>query len=195
MHPKKRNSITSLLFWILFISFLISTSPVYGAKKVTIKIPKEKKEEVKPPSEPPPKPEKAEPGVIEGETRTEEIKKEGYSYDPSDKVDPFKPFVVIKKVEKEVETETREPKTYLESLEISQLTVSSIILSEDKGNWAMVRDSKGEGHVINVGTPIGRKGGKVVKILKDEVVVKEYYRDFRGNEVPNFVSMKLPSVD
>ena len=79
------------------------------------------------------------------------------------------------------EAEKKKPKTYLETLDISQLSLSAIVLT-DKENWALVRDSKGDGHVIKVGTSIGIKGGQVITILKKEVIVREYDVDFRGHE-------------
>jgi Tfp pilus assembly protein PilP len=64
---------------------------------------------------------------------------------------------------------------------------------EPKGNWAMVRDAKGLGHVIRVGTPIGTNEGVVASIEEGEVVIKEKHADFRGQEVIKEVKKKLPS--
>jgi len=185
---RKRNRITLLLlFGIVAIFFLLGMTPAQAKKKVIIKIPQEEKEITKPAEKPPEVETKAE-GI---EAKDEKGKEPAtYSYDPTNKVDPFKSFIVVKK---ELE-EKRKPKTYLETLEISQLTLSAIVLT-DKGNWALVRDSKGDGHTIKVGTPIGRKDGKVIKILEKEVVVRESYRDVRGRKETRDISIRLPSVD
>ena len=45
----------------------------------------------------------------------------------------------------------------------------------------MVRDSKGDGHVIKEGTAIGTNGGVVFKIEEGKVIIREEYMDFRGN--------------
>jgi Tfp pilus assembly protein PilP len=103
-----------------------------------------------------------------------------------------KSFISIKE-ELGGETE-EEPRTYLETLDISQLTVSAIVLS-GKGNWALIRDSKGDGHIIKIGIPIGKSRGKVIRISKNEVIIREYYKDIKGKRITRDVSMKLPSVD
>lgn len=128
----------------------------------------------------------------EGEA-AEEKAPEPYFYDPTNKVDPFKSFIIVRR-ELEEEKEKEEPRTYLETLDLSQLTVTAIAISK-KNRWALVKDSKGEGHVIGIGTPIGRKRGQVVKILKQEVVVREHDKDYRGNEVINDISLKLPKAE
>ncbi|HDH88339.1 MAG TPA: hypothetical protein ENF36_09965, partial [Desulfobacteraceae bacterium] len=118
--------------------------------------------------------------------------KAAYFYDPTNKTDPFKSFIVVRRELEEKEQE--KPKTYLETLDISQLTLSAIVLGS-KGNWALVRDSKGDGHVIKVGTLIGRKNGRVKRILEKEVIVTESYKDIRGREQIKDISIKLPEVD
>ena len=140
---------------------------------------------------------KAAEGISEKETAEgeaiEEKAREEYFYDPTNKVDPFKSFIIVRK-ELEEEKDKEAPRTYLETLDLSQLTVTAIVLSK-KNKWALVQDSKGEGHVINIGTAIGRKRGQVVKILEREVVVREYDTDYRGNEVAADISLKLPEAD
>jgi len=87
-----------------------------------------------------------------------EERKEGpkYTYDPSGKTDPFKSFIAEQ--EEMEEKAKRRPKTYLETLDLSQLELIAIIVGA-KGNYAMVKDSKGTGHVIQKGTSIGTNGG------------------------------------
>jgi Tfp pilus assembly protein PilP len=140
---------------------------------------------------------KASEGISEkekaGGEAAEEKAREAYFYNPRNKVDPFKSFIVVRK-ELEEEMEKEEPRTYLETLDLSQLSLTAIVISM-KNRWALVKDSKGEGHVIEIGTPIGRKRGQVVKIMEKEVVVREHDRDFRGNEVINDISLKLVEAD
>ncbi|MFC1494399.1 pilus assembly protein PilP [Thermodesulfobacteriota bacterium] len=114
-----------------------------------------------------------------------------YIYDPSGKTDPFRSFITAQ--QEQMEKERGEPKTILETLELSQLKLTSIIVS-DKGKWAMVTDSKKEGHVIKEGTPIGRDGGVVYKINPGEVIIREEYRDFRGETKYREIFKKSPSI-
>jgi Tfp pilus assembly protein PilP len=124
------------------------------------------------------------------ETKKEEKKKEesNYFYDPAGMTDPFKSFIAEQ--EEVAEKQRRKPKTYLETLDLSQLELIAIIAGP-MGNYAMVRDSKGVGHVIVKGTAIGTGGGVVDKITDREVVIKEEYKDFRGTTKQKEITKKL----
>jgi len=124
----------------------------------------------------------------EGPAKGEEKK---YFYDPTGKTDPFKSFIAEQ--EEMAEKIKRKPRTYLETLDLSQLELIAIITGS-RGNYAMVRDSKGVGHVIVRGTAIGTNGGVVEKITEKEVVIKEEYQDFKGATKFKEVSKKLPSL-
>jgi Tfp pilus assembly protein PilP len=191
VRPKRRNrnSIIIYVFALLIgLAFPPGVTVAQSTPETTVNAGKEK------PATPQ---KKATEGISEKETAegeaTEEKASGEYSYDPTNKVDPFKSFIIVRK-ELEEEKEKEEPRTYLETLDLSQLTLTAIVLSE-KSKWALVQDSKGEGHVINIGTAIGRKRGQVVKILEREVVVREYDTDYRGNEVVTDISLKLPEAE
>jgi Tfp pilus assembly protein PilP len=112
-------------------------------------------------------------------------------YDPAGKTDPFKSFILEQ--EEMAEKVKRKPRTYLETLDLSQLELIAIITGP-RGNYAMVRDSKGVGHVIVKGTAVGTNGGVVDKITDKEVTIREEYQDFRGATQFKDVSKKLPSL-
>ena len=99
----------------------------------------------------------------------------------------------IAKREKIEKKEKRKPRTYLETLNLSQLNLSVIVVSP-KGKWAMVRDSKGLGHVIKEGTSIGTNGGIVHEIRAGEVIIREEYKDFRGKIQHKDIVKKTPST-
>ena len=114
-----------------------------------------------------------------------------YFYDAAGKTDPFKSFIAV---EDEVsKKKKRKPRTYLETLDLSQLELIAVMLSK-KGNWAMVRESKGTGHTIKVGTAIGTNGGIVHEIEDKKVVVREEFKDYKGNTVYRDITKKLPSL-
>lgn len=115
-----------------------------------------------------------------------------YSYDPTGKTDPFKSFIAEQ--ESVEEKRVRKPRTYLETLDLSQLELIAII-SGPKGNWAMVRDSKGVGHVIQKGTLIGTNSGAVYAVTEKEIIVREEYKDFRGNVQHRDIAKKLPNIE
>ena len=112
-----------------------------------------------------------------------------YVYNPKGKPDPFSSFIARQEAF-EKKRKKRKPRTYLETLELSQLELIAIIIGP-KGNWAMVRDSKGVGHVIKKGTAIGTNGGIVYKILPDKVIIKEKHMDFRGKQFTKLIVKKL----
>jgi type IV pilus assembly protein PilP len=115
----------------------------------------------------------------------------GYVYDPTGKNDPFQSFIVI--AEEKEEDERKEPKTYLETLELSQLDLAATIIGP-KGKWAIVKDSKDDMHIIKEGTPIGTNGGVVYEIRQGEAVIREEFRDFRGETQHREISKKPPSA-
>jgi type IV pilus assembly protein PilP len=115
---------------------------------------------------------------------------EGYIYDPTGKTDPFKSFIAIQ--EEMEEMKRRKPRTYLETVELSQLQLTVIVTGE-KESWALVRDSKGLGHVIKKGTYIGTEGGIVHEITDKEVIIREEYKDFRGDTKYRDRTKRLPS--
>jgi Tfp pilus assembly protein PilP len=114
-----------------------------------------------------------------------------YIYDPTGKTDPFKSFIAIQ--EEMEEKKKRKPRTYLETVDLSQLEIS-VIITSSKGNWAMVRDSKGLGHVIKKGTYVGTNGGIVYDITDKAVIIREEYRDFRGRKKFKDIPKSLPSL-
>jgi type IV pilus assembly protein PilP len=182
------------------VALFFGLTTAQTGKQTVFKIPKEEKKTAEPaqktaePTQKTPgqKPKKAK--AIEAKPEPNKEKEEiSFSYDPTNKPDPFKSFITVRE-ELEEKEEREKPRTYLETLDISQLVISAIVLT-DSENWALVRDSKGDGHVIKVGTPIGRSGGRVTEIHEDKVVVKESYKDFRGREIVRERLMKLPELD
>jgi Tfp pilus assembly protein PilP len=109
----------------------------------------------------------------------------------NEKTDPFKSFLSLQEEAKEKRKRER-PKTYLETLDLSQLDLIATILDK-KGNWAMVRDSKGVGHVIRKGTLIGTNEGVVREIREGAVLIQEKHTDFMGKVKTVDVVKKMSS--
>ena len=106
--------------------------------------------------------------------------------------DPFEPLfngkhgrtVSMKKRAKRV------PRTPLEKLDLSQLKLVGVMLS-DKGNTALVEDASGKGYVIKEGTYIGVNSGKVVQILKDRFIIEEEIEDVHGKIILRIREIRL----
>ena len=60
------------------------------------------------------------------------------------------------------------------------------------GNRALVEESSGKGYVIKKGTYIGINSGKVIKIIKEKVVVEEEFEDVFGKTKLHQREIKLP---
>jgi len=114
---------------------------------------------------------------------------EEYSYNPIGKRDPFRSFLNFG-----VRDERESPRTPLQKFEIDQYQLVGIIWGVERPR-ALVEDPEGVGHVMEIGTYIGRNWGKVTQVTSGEVVVTEEYQTIDGELVVNNISMTLPAVD
>jgi len=113
-------------------------------------------------------------------------------YDPTGKIDPFKPLFQDKPVAiRKKKRKKRLPQTPLERIDLSQLKLVGIILASS-GNRALVEEASGKGYVIKKGTYIGINSGKVVKIKKKKVIVEEEFEDVFGKIITRQREIKLP---
>jgi len=159
-------------------------------------------------------------GLTGDSTKIEE--KEAYVYSPVGKTDPFEPFINknkkgLKNIKlsdlrgksakwlakmEAVLKKLREPKTELQRIKISKLTLTAIIKGKGK-IWAMVSDSKGKGYMLKKGTYIGTNGGVVDKLVCEEqkthfgikserkVIIKEPYLSSENKIENKIVEMKM----
>ncbi|MBW1887337.1 MAG: pilus assembly protein PilP [Deltaproteobacteria bacterium] len=171
---KSKDSLISLLAIFIFMNFgtaMASQEVIYKETRPLKKVFEDQK-----------KPEKDE----------SEQKATGFFYDPTGKTDPFKSFIA--KREEVAKKKKVKPRTYLETVDLSQLDLILILIGPE-GKRAMVRDSKGIGHVIKEGTDIGTNGGVVIKIKEGEVVIREEYKDFRGRTQHKDIVKKSSNPD
>ncbi len=113
-----------------------------------------------------------------------------FSYNPSGKPDPFKPFIELAPVR----TTRTVPLTPLQKYDVSQLKLVAI-LSTPEGNVALVEDGTQKGYFLKKGTWIGKNDGKVIKILKDRVIVEEVYQDIFGQTKTNEITIMLHKAE
>jgi len=108
---------------------------------------------------------------------------DAYSYTVEGKIDPFAsifragPSVFAE--QDDGKKKRRIPLTPIEKVDLSQLKLVGII-SASSGNKALVEDASGKGFVIKKGSRIGINSGRVVKILKNVVVVEEKAENISG---------------
>jgi type IV pilus assembly protein PilP len=118
----------------------------------------------------------------------------GRFYSRAGRMDPFDPFLY--KPEPEVtpteqeQLQIRAPQTPLERMDLAQVRLTAIMRAPGKTR-ALVEEASGKGYVINEGTYIGNKGGRVSKILPDRVIVEEKYLDIYGKIATRERELKL----
>ncbi len=74
--------------------------------------------------------------------------------------------------------------------EVDQLKLVAVVTGTGSP-VAMVEDPNGLGHMLRQGTPVGKAGGKVTSIQRDEVIVTEIAHDPFGKIVQNRSQMKI----
>jgi type IV pilus assembly protein PilP len=136
--------------------------------------------------QPPPPP----PPAVQQEEAVQEKPQEqpSYFYTPIGKRDPFRPYFV------DVRKEPIDPnraRTELEMFDLEQLRLVAILTGMETP-MAMVEDPENKGYPITIGTPIGKNGGRVARITKDDVVVEEEYYNSEGKRILNKVALRLP---
>ncbi|MFH1090701.1 MAG: pilus assembly protein PilP [Pseudomonadota bacterium] len=147
------------------------TPPAAGTVKGAVTKPAAEKK-AKPKKEAAPKEEK-QPLTLEVLRQMQEAKAREFIFRPEGMNDPFKPIAAVT-IERP-EPKPGETKNPLQSMELSQIKLVAVILAGDDTK-ALVEDSTGLGYIIQVGTLIGNRNGRVATIKAGEVVVEERYR-------------------
>jgi len=164
---KKNNGL--LILSILFLFFITGCSGGTSPPSVTQKV--KPSPVAKQKADPAKVAEKTEPQKKEPEKKEEAE----YTYNPAGKADPFKPFIQL--------TAARRPSgiplTPLQKYDVSSLKLVAVIAAPE-GSVALVEDSAGKGYFLKKGTLVGKNDGKVIKILKDRVIIEETYQDIMG---------------
>ncbi len=127
------------------------------------------------------------PGALAGadqDEADEEDQEPEYVYNPIGKRDPFRTFIATAD-----EEEIRSP-TPLQRYELEQYELTGIVWGVDRPR-ALVEDPEGMGHVIELGTYVGKKWGKVTQITSNQLVVTEEYLTPDGALVVNPIEIKL----
>jgi type IV pilus assembly protein PilP len=96
-----------------------------------------------------------------------------YEYNPVGKRDPFRS--PIEDMAREAPQPGQPVAACNEPLcqwDIDQLKLVAVVTG-DANPMAMVEDPMGRGHIVRRNTRMGRQGGKVTQILRDEVIITE----------------------
>ncbi len=117
-------------------------------------------------------------------------------YDSLGKIDPFRPLIQ-EKSEDPVAFVDKRPKrilTPLEKIELSQIRLVAVIIMKGR-QIAMVEEANGKGYEVGIGTYMGKNQGRVFKIKKNSIMIKELAKDFKGQLKEKVQEIKLYKND
>ncbi|MBF0505818.1 MAG: pilus assembly protein PilP [Nitrospirae bacterium] len=107
-----------------------------------------------------------------------------YEYNAKGRRDPFATLI------QKPETERNKGSVPLESYDVSEFKVTGILWSRSEF-YAVALAPDGKSYILSEGKKIGLHGGKVYKIVKDSVTVREFLKDYRGIIKPKDTVLKL----
>lgn len=113
-----------------------------------------------------------------------------YGYNPIGKRDPFRTFLVNERGAGGVGPDP----TPLQRYELEQYRLTGIVWGLERAR-ALMEDPEGVGHVVELGTYIGKKWGKVTQITSEQLVVTEEYLTPEGTLVVNPIAIALESSE
>ena len=116
-------------------------------------------------------------------------KKAVFSYSPIGKRDPFKSYISV--LVKDPDGTKNDEVSPTEEYELDQYQLTGL-LSGTSQPRALVSDPQGRGHVIKIGTRLGRNGGRVTRISNNTVEVIEEFRAPTGERIRVPITIELP---
>jgi Tfp pilus assembly protein PilP len=109
-----------------------------------------------------------------------------YEYDAKGKRDPFLSLVAKERL-KPIKKKGVSP---FESHEIDEMELLAIASDKNK-SYALIMLPDKKTYTITEGMTLGMQGGKVQKITKDAVYIREFVKDYRGDLKPRDAILKL----
>lgn len=116
---------------------------------------------------------------------------EAYYYNPAGKRDPFQSFLSQSGRADEGMAADAPP---LQRWDVDKFSLRGIIWDTTAPS-ALLVDPDGIGHVVRIGSYVGRNWGKVTSITQDGLVVTEEYETIDGELVVNPVNVHFPGSE
>lgn len=111
-----------------------------------------------------------------------------FVYDPTNKRDPFRPYDQTAAYNVDCQEHP------LACYDTGQLRLTAVLGDGDSAT-ATVENAAGKGFIVRKGTRIGRYGGEVIEIQRDQIKILETITDFTGAETNRVVPMGLRTKD
>jgi Tfp pilus assembly protein PilP len=127
------------------------------------------------------KEENKEPGVVKP------VEPEEYKYDARGRRDPFLSLLEITK-KKPLKKKGASP---FESYDIVEIKLLAIAWNSNNKYYALIILPDKKTYTITEGMALGLQRGKVEKITKDSVIIREFVQDYRGEIKPRDSILKL----
>lgn len=118
------------------------------------------------------------------EEKGPKVEEEVFLYDKKDKRDPFV-SLVVKAEEKPAKGETP-----LENYDVSAIKILGIVWNE-KGHYAEIVLPDGKAYTLREGMTVGLHKGKIQKITKNSIAIKEGIKDYKGEIKSKETILKL----
>lgn len=132
------------------------------------------------------KPLPAPKAAAQQEEKQEVQKPEVYDYDAGGRRDPFTSLIAIAK-QRQMQKKSPNP---MENFDVDEIRLSAIVWGGNQ-YYALITLPNNKSYTITTGMPLGLHGGKVVKITKDSVLVREHIKDYRGRLKTEDTILKL----
>jgi type IV pilus assembly protein PilP len=135
--------------------------------------------------------EKVKPAGIKEENKeageVKQVELAEYRYEAKGRRDPFLSLLEMTK-KKPLKKKGASP---FESYDIEEIKLLAIAWNNNNKYYALVMLPDKKTYTITVGMPLGLQGGKVEKITKDTVVIRELVKDYKGEIKPRDSILKL----
>jgi len=118
--------------------------------------------------------------------QSKKVEQEEYKYEAKGRRDPFFSLVQIKK-EKPTKKKGASP---FESYDVDEIQLLAIASDKNK-YYALVSLPDKKSYTITEGMTLGLQGGKVQKITRNTVIIREFIRDYKGEVKPRDSILKL----
>jgi Tfp pilus assembly protein PilP len=119
-----------------------------------------------------------------------DVAKEEYLYDSKGRRDPFLSLVA----ETKQKPGRKKGVTPIESFGVEEINLLAIAWEKNK-YYALIMLPDGKSYTITEGMTLGLQGGKVQKVTKDMVIIRENIKDYKGVIVPKDTVLKLHKVE
>jgi type IV pilus assembly protein PilP len=115
-----------------------------------------------------------------------------WTYSPVGKRDPFRSYLADLEERAIDDKEHKVEET--EKFELDQYRLTGLVTGTAQPK-AMVEDPTGTGHVLHIGSRLGKNSGRITRIGEDAIVVTEEFRAPTGERVRVPITIKLPKPE